>query len=327
MASTLDRVVGQMISCGMPEISPHELRLDTERWQRYGPQKKAYYRILRRVARSGREYFVGAFGFKGQGPYTVEYEGERLTPAEIDALRVKRERASQLEARRRANAVQAAADRARETWRSASPSGESPYLVRKQVALTGGWVRYLDDLVVVPMVYTDDEGHPHMRGVQLIRANGEKRFTSGMEKAGCCAVLGAAGGARDAILVCEGLATAASCWLALDRSLRVVVAFDAQNLAPVVERVRARHPRAPILICADDDYLTDGNPGRAKAWQASRAYDGCGVTFPSFRRRAARGATLPINRKLTDFNDLHLEQGLDDVRDQLRLALRWLGKF
>jgi putative DNA primase/helicase len=318
MASTLDRVIAQMMSLGMPEISPHELRLDTSGWQRYGPKKKAYYRILRRVAQSGREYFVGAFGFKGNGPYAVEYEGVQLSPAEIAEFARKREIAAKHEARRRAIAVQRAADQALETWRAASPVGNSPYLQRKRVPIDGGWVRYLDELVIVPMAISGEDGHVTLRGVQVIRPNGEKRYTGGMDKPGCAAVLGVHEEGA-ALLICEGLATAASCWLALNRSYRVVVAFDAQNLLPVTERIRARHPRSPILVCADDDHLTEGNPGRTKATAAARTLDRCGVTFPVFRDRG--------ERKLTDFNDLHLEHGLSEVRDQLQVAMRWLGKF
>lgn len=307
-----------MMSYGMPEIAPHELKLDTRGWQRYGPKKKAYYRIMRKVAQSGREYFVGAFGFKGNGPYTVEYEGAQLTPAEIADLARKRELAAAHEARRRAIAVQRAADQALDTWRAAAPVGRSPYLDRKLVPLEGGFVRYLDDLVIVPMTAADEDGRISLRGVQVIRPSGEKRFTTGMAKTGCAAVLGwHVDGAP--LLICEGLATAASCWLALNRSVRVVVAFDAQNLLPVAQRIRARYPAAPILVAADDDFLTEGNPGRSKASQAARRVDGCGVTFPVFRNRG--------ERKLTDFNDLHCTQGLDEVRDQLQVAMRWLGKF
>lgn len=317
MAATLDRVISQMLSLGMPPISPHEVKLDTTGWQRYGPKKKAYYRILRRVAHSGREYFVGAFGFKGNGPYTVEFEGKELTPAEIADLTRKREIAEAHEARRRELSVARAADQAHQTWRAASPSGRSAYLERKRVPITGGWVRYLDDLLIVPMSVHEAEG-TRLRGVQVIRPNGEKRYTTGMDKAGSSAVLGdyVAG---EPMLVCEGLATAASCWHALDCRCRVVVAFDAQNLGPVTRRLRERYPAAALLICADDDFLTEGNPGRAKASKAARELDRCGVTFPVFRGRG--------ERKLTDFNDLHLEQGLDEVRDQLQVALRWLGKF
>lgn len=318
MATSLDNVIAQMTALGMPDISPHELQLDTGRWVRYGPRKKAYYRISRRVSRAGNEYYAGAFGYKGQGPFTVEYEGPQLTAAEIEDLRRKRERDAALEARRRAIDAQRAADRALDTWRESAPSGASPYLERKKVAIDGGWVRYLGDLVVVPMVRHDLPEGERLKGVQIIRPNGDKRFTAGMEKPGCAAVLGMhLEGAP--ILLCEGLATAASCWLALDRHYRVVVAFDAGNLLPVAQIMRARHPRSPMLICADDDFLTDGNPGRTKACQAARAVDNCGVTFPAFTHRG--------ERKLTDFNDLQLDSGLPTVAAQIHLAMKWLGKF
>jgi putative DNA primase/helicase len=40
----------------------------------------------------------------------------------------------------------------------------------------------------------------------------------------------------------------------------VAVAFDAGNFRPVAEALRARRPEIRIIVCADDDWQTDGNP-------------------------------------------------------------------
>ena len=318
MATSLERVVAQMQAFGMPEISAHELQLNSGRWMRYGPRKKAYYRIESRVSRAGNEYFVGAFGYKGNGPHLLEYEGPKLSPEEIRALEERRRLAEAREARLRAAAIARAADNAAETWRDASPTGESPYLERKGVSIAGGWVRYLGPNVVVPMVRYDLPEGERLKGVQIIRPDGEKRFTAGMEKAGCAAVLGLHQ-LRSAILICEGLATAATIWHALERQHRVVVAFDAGNLLPAGRIIiAAQHPDAKLLFCADDDYLTDGNPGRTRANQAARELGG-GVIFPIFRKRDGR--------KLTDFNDLQAEEGVAEVATQIVCALKWLPRI
>lgn len=308
-------MIAQMTALGMPAISAHELKLDTTGWQRYGPKKKAYYRIQRRVARSGREYFFGSFGFKGNGPHTIEYEGAQLTPAEIAKLEAARARAAVVEARRRERAVQRAADRAHETWQAASPDGASAYLARKRVSLGGGWVRYLDGLVVVPMVRYDLPEGERLKGVQIIRPDGEKRFTAGMAKLGCAAVLGAHRPGAP-LFVCEGLATAASVWTAIGCAFRVVVAFDAGNLLPVAEIFREIDPRAPLGFCADDDYLTPGEPGYVKAQRAARKVGRAQALRPQFSHR--KGA------KLTDFNDLHVTEGIAVVRAQVSRYLRFL---
>lgn len=315
MAATLDAVVAQMAALGMPDISAHELQLNTGRWVRYGPRRKAYYRIDERVSRAGRAYYAGAFGFKGNGPHLIEYQGPQLTPDEVRRLEEGRRIAAEREAKLRAREVQHAADRAADTWRESSPTGSSPYLRRKGLDVPGGWVRYLGPNVVVPMVRYDLPEGERLKGVQIIRPDGEKRFTAGMEKRGTAAYIGLHA-ERNPILICEGLATAASVWLAMSRLYRVVVAFDAGNLQPAAEIVRKLHPRAPILVCADDDHLTPGNPGRVKAVAAARSVLG-GVVYPLFRSRGA---------KCTDFNDLHQAEGLGEVTKQLLSALTWLHK-
>lgn len=315
MTTSIDAVISQMLALGMPPIGAHELRLNAGRWVRYGPGKKAYYRIDERVSRGGRSYYVGAFGFKGNGPHLVEYHGAQLSPYEIQRMEGERKLAAVREERRRAREVQSAADKAGETWANAAASGMSPYLQRKQAAALAPWVRYMGSNVVVPMARYDRP--EQLQGVQIIRPDGSKRFTAGMSKVGTCAVIGLHCD-RDPLLIVEGLATGASCWLALSRVYRVIVAFDAGNLLPVVEAVRNQHPRAPILICADDDYMTDGNPGRTKAVAAARAIEHAGVVYPLFRKRA--GA------KLTDFNDLHCTEGLGEVTEQLVSGMQWLHK-
>jgi hypothetical protein len=46
--------------------------------------------------------------------------------------------------------------------------------------------------------------------------------------------------------------------------LPVVVAFNAGNLLPVARALRERVPATRIVVLADDDHRTEGNPGVAK---------------------------------------------------------------
>jgi hypothetical protein len=87
----------------------------------------------------------------------------------------------------------------------------------------------------------------------------------------------------------------------------VVTAFDAGNLQPVALRLRQEHPEARIIIAADNDAWTEGNPGLTKAKSAAKACSGQ-VVFPRF----THDETQP-----TDFNDLFCLEGIEQVKTQL----------
>lgn len=115
------------------------------------------------------------------------------------------------------------------------------------------------------------------------------------------------------ILIAEGLATGASIAMAAEHSATVAVAFDAGNLDAVVAQLKARYPASPIAIMADDDrHRADGrNVGIDKARAAGEAH-GVAVVPPAF---------LTNDNGDTDFNDLHLREGLDAVRQQVSQAI------
>ena len=106
-----------------------------------------------------------------------------------------------------------------------------------------------------------------------------------------------------ALLICEGFATGASIHEAI--GLPVAVAFNAGNLEAVAKALRRKLPDLPMLICADDDWCTDGNPGRTKA-NAAAAAIGAAAVFPVFAGERSD--------KATDFNDLHQAEGSEAVR-------------
>jgi putative DNA primase/helicase len=91
----------------------------------------------------------------------------------------------------------------------------------------------------------------------------------------------------------------------------VAVAFHAGNLAAVAKALRERHPQASIVVCADDDRDTPGNPGLTHAQQAAWAVGGLLATPASGPYRPA-GAS--------DFNDLHRHRGLSAVPAAVRAA-------
>lgn len=220
----------------------------------------------------------------------------QLTEAERDAHR---QRIKAMQAQREAEEVAkhlAAAAEAEKRWLAAKPCITHPYLLAKGVKAYG--VRSdAAGALIVPM--RDTAGTLH--SLQTITPDGEKRFLSGGRVKGCYLAIGKPKGGR--LIVCEGYATGASIHEATGEA--VAVAFNAGNLGSVALALRTKYPALKITMAADDDYLTDGNPGITKATAAAQAVGG-GVAVPDF------GVSRPD--RATDFNDLRQVAGLDAVR-------------
>ena len=267
---------------------------------------------------AGGNYIVGAFGSYRTGEWQkVDVDWAPLTEAERE--RAARERAAREEAERKARAEEAAlaALSAAELLARAKRDGASPYLARKQVEPES--CRFLPDgTLVLPLMRYDLPVDQRLRAVQRILPTGRKLFTKGFEKPGCCMRIGTIDPDRTAlVMVGEGYATCLTARMATSRQYPVFMALDAGNLAHVVPLLRALYPSIRILILADDDWLTKDqhtgelvNPGRSAARAVAKKVEGCDFVTPIFAR-ATREA------KDTDFNDLHLREGLDAVRRQL----------
>ena len=98
----------------------------------------------------------------------------------------------------------------------------------------------------------------------------------------------------DLIVIAEGSATASTVATQFPGAC-VLAAIDAGNLEPVARAVRSRYPAVQIVVAADDDRLTPGNPGLTKAREAAAAVGGKLV-------RPVWPEGAPDD--LTDFNDL-----------------------
>ena len=307
-------VIGQMVAAGL-DVPPQPLQFG--RVVRFGPKKRQWYRLHELRTDGGSWVVTGAFGdWRGQERHRVEVDWQGISADERAALEARRVAQAEAAMRERALLADAAAMRAADVWAAAARTGASPYLQRKGVEAEA--CRYLHGgALVLPLLRYDEPRELSLRAVQIIQADGSKRFTRGFAKAGCCLRLGHVV-VDEPIMVCEGYATGLSLRMAVDRRLPVVVALDAGNLLPVVQLLRTLHPQCRLLICADDDWRTPGNPGRTKAHEASRAVESCAYTWPVF---------MPGNRgpKDTDFNDLHAREGLPVLRRQLRHVLPLLG--
>lgn len=312
---TPHEVINQMEAAGL-EQPPLPLNL-SGKVQRFGPKKNQWYRLREMRTDAGTIVVVGSFGdWRGQERHRVEVDWKGIGEEERAAMQARRQAQAKADAEARVQAAAAASMTAAQLWSAASRDGHSAYLQRKGVDAEA--CRYLrDGSIVVPLLRYDLPREQALRGVQTIRPDGTKRFTRGFDKPGSCLRLGHVV-VGEPLLICEGYATGLTLRMAVAKRLPVVVALDAGNLQPVAELMRQLHPQCPLLLCADDDWHTDGNPGRHKAHAVSKAVTDCHYTWPIFKPRE-RGP------KDTDFNDLHMRAGLGVVQRQLRHAFYILG--
>ena len=200
-----------------------------------------------------------------------------LTPAERRDNNDRKDKALQLreaEEKRRQGKAQS---KALYIWASTVEATDShPYLVKKKVTNHG--LRIHKGLLTIPLL--DNSGTLH--SLQFINGDGGKRFLSGGRKRGCYFTIGSP---SETICIAEGYATAASIYVATGHA--VAIAFDAGNLLPVSKEVRKKYPKFKIVLCADNDATTEGNPGLTKAREAA----------------VSIGAFLAIPPAPGDFND------------------------
>ena len=225
-----------------------------------------------------------------------------MTVAERDAHR---QRIKAMQAQREAEHAQAqqqASEAAALIWKAATPATGHEYLTRKGIKPHG--VKCDGHHLLIPM--RDTWGKLH--SLQTIAPDGGKRFQPGGRVKGCYHAIGKPDGA---LIVCEGYATGTSIHEATGHA--VAVAFNAGNLRAVAESLRGKHQALKIILAADDDAGTPGNPGLTKSTEAARAVGGY-LAKPDFGSDRPDGAT--------DFNDLHQTIGADAVRACIEAAAR-----
>ncbi|MBK9665539.1 MAG: toprim domain-containing protein [Gammaproteobacteria bacterium] len=228
---------------------------------------------------------AGAFGSwkpaRGRtGPLTVA--ANPMPTAEAFAALIAAARA-RAQAKRRAEHEARAVDARGEWARTVAPDHAHPYLIAKGVQAHN--LRQLGAWLIVPLF----DAYWLLWNVQRIMPDGTKRFRPGR-----------AGGLFSPIgdltyptrlLICEGWATGAT--LHEETGHPVLCAMNAGNLLRVAQAARTAWPGAGLVICADNDRYTAGNPGVNKATEASKA-TGAALIVPEF----------PEGASGTDFNDL-----------------------
>lgn len=246
-----------------------------------------------------------------------EAERTPLSEEQIAARKQKREAEERAEQVRRDQQRAEAAAKAADIWESATEleGDEHPYLKRKGVMSFGlrvGVWKGMANTLLVPVRNIDG----HMTSLEAIfpqrnELNGkDKDFLFGGQMRGCFHIIGnKPTGASPVIVICEGYATGASIHMATGYT--VAVAYNDSNLRNVASHMRKAYGRATIVVAADNDQWTDGNPGVRNARQAATTA-GALLAIPKF---------TALSDEPTDFNDLHALEGLNAVRAQIEAVI------
>lgn len=255
MASTLRDIVDQMAAVGIFVPDGFELKVTAPGFDRFRPagqkskKKSAWYRIYENRTMRGNVYYSGSFGIR-QEIYLIKPSANDWTPEEKREVEERAKQAREEHAKTRQELAERAAKKAQNLWSKAGeivkPHG---YLERKKIKPYSA--RFLNGQLVIPM-YKDKS----LVGLQFIyeqkNEDGvDKRFLTGSDTVGAYCPLGKINEDTKVLYVVEGYATGCSVREATD--LPVVVAFNAGNIEPVIQRLRTKLPEAKIVIAGDDD--------------------------------------------------------------------------
>ncbi len=246
---------------------------------------------------------AGSFGdWKAGESFTwCQKKQSELSPEEREDFLRRIEQQKQIREAEQARIHKAAAEKALRIWDHSTPATDHQYLRKKRVQAYGGLRVAKDGRLIIPA--RDASGT--IRTLQFISGDGTKRFLPGGQKAGHFFEIPGNG---DTVYIGEGFATTAAVHMATGG--HTIIAFDAGNLLPVARTIRQKYPKAEIVVCADDDRWTEGNPGLSKARQAALAVKGK-VAAPRFK---------DVATKPSDFNDLYALEGIDAVKQQLQTS-------
>ena len=233
----------------------------------------------------------------GQGWQKWRFQtGRKWTPTKREAYRqlIDAEHRAREEANARQHAE--AAEQSRHIWTSAKPANDRhPYLVLKDIK-SHGVRQHNDGRLIIPVF--DSCGQ--IQSLQYIDGLGNKIFLKGGKTSGGRYLIGDVSNPVEVICIAEGFATAAT--IHEQTPYPCFVAFSATNLEHVAVSIRAKYPKAKIVITADNDWQTAQKIGRNPGVEsAKRAAAGCcgNVVFP------------PELPGVNDFNDYarHLKSG------------------
>ncbi len=242
--------------------------------------------------------------------------GRTLTPEEVAENRKRMEAARRLAQAERATKAARAAKLAAALLDKATPAAaDHPYTKRKQIKPANLFELAIDEAVAILGYPPKAKGEPltgrvllapitvngALSSCELIDEAGRKSAIAGGIKAGGCWQPEPIPAEAGAVAIAEGIATALSIKAAT--GLPVVAALSSGNLEAIAKQIRARHPAAEIILCADIAKATGTPDGHAV--EAAKAIGGV-LAIPDI-----------FQNEGSDFNDAHTARGLESVRSSI----------
>lgn len=179
-------------------------------------------------------------------------------------------------------------------------TNEHPYLVKKNIPAFSGMKVDKDNNLLIPV----RNGEGVVTSIQIIAPDGKKKnLANGRIKGGRYEFLSATNELKNIIVVSESVGSGASVNIATGYC--TFCTFGTDNLGVIVAELRRLNPNARIIIAADNDCESSDNPGVMTATQVGMR-NGCSIAIPE-----------PIDGKSTDFSDVYLTYGADEVRRQI----------
>lgn len=257
-----------------------------------GSKKSGFYKLS----------ISGDFGFAYFGDYRLDTSfswasksSKKYSKEEIEEFRKKARLQEEAEKKKLEEQRRLVAKKAQDDIVFLSDAKEHQYLKKKQIEPCGALIKR--DFLVLPMSLKGD-----VWNYQTIDPQGNKLFLRGALKSGTHYLID---GDDETSYICEGFATGASVHMAT--GARVYVAFDAGNLEKVIDVI----DKKGLVIAADNDHETvindkPHNTGLIKARKCSQKYN-IPYVYPKFEG----------GEGMTDFNDMHVSKGIDEVRAAL----------
>jgi phage/plasmid primase-like uncharacterized protein len=177
-----------------------------------------------------------------------------------------------------------------------------PYLVKKNIKLFGLRIDK-NNRLIIPIYNNNSE----ICSLQFISPSGDKRFLKGGNIADGYYLIGKHKNPTDPIYIGEGYATCATIHDVMNCA--TVCSFNCNNILAVARLIKDKFPHADIIIAADNDSNTKGNPGLTKAREAAKAIN-AKIVYPKF-------LNIDALSKPSDFNDLMIISGRDTVKNIL----------
>ncbi|MFL0802565.1 MAG: AAA family ATPase [Agarilytica sp.] len=229
---------------------------------------------------------------------------DKIDPAQRDQIRKLLAAEKKRRDKEAAEKFEASAKTAQEYISVLPVATVHPYIEKKKIKPFGALIDERAGKLVIPWQNTKGD----VVSYQTIGPDGFKKNAEDCKKRGSFAMLGRR--YTSPTYICEGWATACSIKEATGKT--VIMAIDAYNILPVAQSIR-KITGAPLVLAVDNDHKKEKNTGLECGQKVAKDVPGCSIVWPE-------------KIEGTDFNDLHGELGIEDLRAALGVS-EWSSRI